>query len=40
MSFQGEKDFIEFYLAKNRGVFTKGAYIYLNYFYKLANDYF
>jgi len=25
--FPGKKDFIEFYLAKNGGVFTNGAYI-------------
>ncbi|WP_223557109.1 hypothetical protein [Lysinibacillus sphaericus] len=26
--FPGKKDFIEFYLANNGGVFTKGAYIF------------
>ncbi|GAB0171129.1 SMI1/KNR4 family protein [Lysinibacillus sp. CTST325] len=39
--FPGKKDFIEFYLAKNGGIFTKGAYIYPDHFYEiLNNDYF
>jgi len=39
--FPGKKDFIEFYLAKNGGVFTKGAYIYPDNFYKISNkDYY
>ncbi|KOP78433.1 hypothetical protein AMS59_11270 [Lysinibacillus sp. FJAT-14745] len=38
--FPGKKDFIAFYLAKNGGVFTKGAYIYPDHFYDLSNDYF
>ncbi|MEK4425951.1 SMI1/KNR4 family protein [Solibacillus sp. FSL K6-1523] len=35
--FPGKKDFIEFYLAKNGGVFTKGAYIYPDNFYEISN---
>lgn len=39
--FPGKKDFIEFYIAKNGGVFTKGAYIYPDHFYEISNkDYF
>lgn len=38
--FPGKKDFIEFYLFKNGGVFTNGAYIYPDHFYELSTDYF
>lgn len=39
--FPGKKDFIEFYLAKNGGVFTKGAYIYPDNFYEILDkDYY
>ncbi|MCH1624640.1 SMI1/KNR4 family protein [Ferdinandcohnia quinoae] len=39
--FPGKKDFIEFYLTTNGGVFSKGAYIYPNNFYEVLNkDYY
>jgi len=36
----GKKDFLEFYLIKNGGVFNNGAYISPDHFYDLSNDYF
>ena len=37
--FPGDKEFIDFYLAKNGGAFTEGATFYANDFYKVPDDY-